>query len=182
MLKILEQKKTKKTDKKWVLIITIIAFSISFLLSLVSELIIPNASIIISIILVLVFISLGIIFDIIGVAVTTANSKVFHSMASQKIKGSKKAIKLINKKDKVSSFCNDVIGDICGVISGSCGLSIALKLSNILNINTLIITLITTSIISALTIGGKAMGKSFAVNNSNEIIYEFSKILSIISK
>ncbi len=182
MLKILEQKKTKKTDQKWVLIITTIAFSISFLLSLVSELIIPNASIIISIILVLIFIALGIIFDIIGVAVTTADNKVFHSMASQKIKGSKKAIKLINKKDKVSSFCNDVIGDICGVISGSCGLSIALKLSSILNINALIITLITTSIISALTIGGKAMGKSFAVNNSNEIIYEFSKILSIISK
>ena len=50
----------QKIDKKWIVTITTIAFAISLLLSLISELIIPNVFIVISIILVLVFIFLGI--------------------------------------------------------------------------------------------------------------------------
>lgn len=174
--------KKQKTNFKWIGLITSLAFILSLLLSLLSELVIPNTIVIISIILVIIFISLGILFDIIGVAATTADEKVFHSMASQKIKGAKQAIKLITKKDKVSSFCNDVIGDICGVISGSCGVTIALKLSESMNISLLTITLITTSIISSLTIGGKALGKSVAVNNSNKIISFVGKILTVKEK
>ena len=174
--------KKKNSDSKWILLITVVSFVISFLLSLVSELIIPKANIFISVFLVLFFIFLGVIFDIIGVSITTADEKIFHSMASQKVKGSKLAIKLINKRDKASSFCNDVIGDICGVISGSCGLSIALKMANILAVDSFYLILISTGIISALTIGGKAIGKGFAVNKSNDILFEISKILSIFSK
>lgn len=175
---------TKKNQKrsKWILFIITLTFIISFLLSLLSELIIPNANIFLCVFLVLFFIFLGIIFDIIGVAITTAEPKMFHSMASQKVKGSKLAIKLINKKDKASSFCNDVIGDICGVVSGSCGLSIAIKMSNLFNINSLYLVLFMTAIISTLTIGGKALGKSLAVTKSNDILYEISKLLSIFNK
>ena len=43
---------------------------------------------------------------------------------------------------------------------------------------TVIITLIVTALIAALTIGGKALGKSFAINKSNFILYEFAKIIS----
>lgn len=172
----------KKTEINWIITISIISFVISFLLSLVAELIIPVSHIFINILLVFIFIFLGIIFDIIGVAVTTANEKTFHSMAAQKVKGAKSAIKSINKKDKMSSFCNDVIGDICGVISGSCGLTIAIKISEALDVNVLLVTLLITSIISALTIGGKAIGKSFAVNNSDKILFSFSKIITIFQK
>ena len=91
-------KQKQKVDKKWILIITSIAFTISLLLSLISELIIPNVFIIISIILILIFILLGIIFDIIGVAVSTSEDKSFHSMASQKVMGSKTAINFIKNK------------------------------------------------------------------------------------
>ena len=107
---------------------------------------------------------------------------MFHSMATKKVKGSKTAINFINKKDKVSSFCNDVIGDICGVVSGSCGLSVAISLSKIIDIDLLIITVLITSIISALTIGGKALGKSIAVNKSNLIVFEFAKVISVFKK
>lgn len=128
------------------------------------------------------FIFIGVIFDAIGLSVATADDKIFHSMATKKVNGAKQAIKLINQKDKVSSFLNDVIGDICGVVSGSCGLAISLKLANIIEINPVLVTIITTSIISALTIGGKAFGKTIAINNCNEILFEFSKFLSIFSK
>ena len=175
-------KQKQKVDKKWILTITSIAFTISLLLSLISELIIPNVFIIVSIILVLIFILLGIIFDIIGVAVSTSDDKSFHSMASQKVIGSKTAINFIKNKEKVSSFCHDVIGDICGVVSGSCGLSIDIKLSNILNINPVLTTILITSIISALTIGGKAIGKTYALTKNNQIVYKTAKIMNIFSK
>ena len=177
-----DKKKNKKPNTKWLLTITTISFLISFCLSAISELIIPNTFIGISIFLVLIFILIGVIFDIIGLAVATADEKIFHSMATKKVKGSKKAINLINQKDNVSSFLNDVIGDICGVISGSCGLAISIKLAPIIGINKVLTTIIITSIISALTIGGKAFGKTIAINKCNEIVFEFSKLLSIFSK
>ncbi len=177
-----DKKKNKKPNTKWLLTITTISFLISFCLSAISELIIPNTFIGISIFLVLIFILIGVIFDIIGLAVATADEKIFHSMATKKVKGAKKAINLINQKDKVSSFLNDVIGDICGVISGSCGLAISIKLAPIIGINKVLTTIIITSIISALTIGGKAFGKTIAINKCNEIVFEFSKLLSIFSK
>lgn len=177
-----DKKNSQKADTKWLLLITIISFIISFCLSLISELIIPNTIITVSIFLVLIFIFIGVIFDAIGLAVATADEKIFHSMATKKVKGARKAIKLINQKDKVSSFLNDVIGDICGVVSGSCGLAISIKLASIIGTSQILLTIITTSIISALTIGGKAFGKTIAINNCNEILFEFSKILSIFNK
>ena len=177
-----DKKRKQKPNKKWLLTVTIISFSISFVLSLISELIIPNTVITVSIFLVLIFIFIGVIFDIIGLSVATADEKIFHSMATKNVKGAKKAIKLINKKDRVSSFLNDVIGDICGVISGSCGLAISIKLASIIGTNQILTTIIITSIISALTIGGKAFGKTIAINNCNEIVFEFSKFLNIFTK
>ena len=53
-------------------------------------------------------------FDMIGVAVTAADEQVFHSMAAKKIRGAKLAVKFKKNADKLSSFCKDVIGDICG--------------------------------------------------------------------
>lgn len=178
----MKKNKSNKAYKRWVIFLTSIAFIISLIMSVITELIIPNAFLVISIILVLLFIFIGIVFDIIGVAVTTADDKIFHSMASRKVKGSKTAIYLINNKEKVSSFCNDVIGDICGVISGSAGLGIAIKISSVLNINQAITTIIITSLISALTIGGKALGKKIAVEKNNAIVNNVIKVLSIFKK
>ena len=180
----IKQDKTKKEkqDKGWIITVTIVSFIISFLMALISELVIPNAVIAVSIFLVLIFIFIGIIFDAIGLAAQTADPKIFHSMATKKVKGAKKAIELIKNKDKVSSLLNDVIGDICGVVSGSCGLAISINLSSMLGTSKILTTIIITSIISALTIGGKAFGKTIAINNANEIIFEFSKILNIFSK
>ena len=115
----------------------------------------------------------------IGVAVTTADEAVFNSMASKKKKGAKTAIWLKKNADKVSSFCNDVIGDISGIISGSTGAVIAINISKNFNINQLLTTIIVMSIISAITIGGKALEKTYAMNNGNKIIYKFACVISL---
>jgi len=175
-------KDKKKTDKKWVLTISIISFLISLLFSFIGETIIPNSHIFISTILVFAFIALGIIFDMIGIAVTVADIKTFNSMATKKVKGAKTAVKLIKNAPKVSSFCNDVIGDICGIISGSTGLSIAIVISNKFDFPILIVTLLITAFIASLTIGGKALGKSIAMNKSNVILFNFVKVISFFYK
>lgn len=177
-----ENKKKEVVDKGWVIKITLLAFLVSFCFSTMSEAILPNVPLLIEIVLVLLFIIIGVIFDMIGVAVTSVEIDPFNSMASRKVKGAKLAVRLIQKKDKVSSFCNDVIGDICGIISGSAGALIAVSMSVNLNINAFTTSLFTTAIIAAITIGGKALGKSYAVNKGNIIIFRFSHILSCLIK
>lgn len=174
-------KDKKKTDGKWVLTISILSFLISLVFSFIGETVIPNAHIAISIMLIFIFVFLGIIFDMIGVAVTVADISTFNSMATKKVKGAKIGVNLIKKAPKVSSFCNDVIGDICGIISGSTGVSIAIIIADQFNFNLLLVTLLITAFIAAITIGGKALGKSFAINNSNVILYRFVKIISIFT-
>ena len=172
----------QKTDFKWLSFIVMLSFIISLGMAFISELIIPNSFIVVSIFLVLIFIFIGIIFDMIGLAVATAEDKVFHSMSTKNVKGAKQAISFINNKDKVASVLNDVVGDICGVVSGSCGLAISLKLGALFGFDKILTTIIITSIISALTIGGKAFGKSIAINNCNSIVFEFSKFVTIFKK
>lgn len=185
-LKILTKKREKKNkvfvDKGWVIKITFLAFLLSFLFSFVSEVTLPNVALWVEIVLVLAFIFLGVLFDMIGVAVTSAEASPFHSMSSRKVKGAKTAVKLLQNADKVSSFCNDVIGDICGIISGSAGAIISVTLAANLKVNPFITTLFTTAIIAALTIGGKAIGKSYAINKNNIILFRFSKFLSRFTK
>lgn len=173
-----EKIKKEKVDIKWIITIVIVAFVISFGLSFVANSTIPNLSLIFGIIITLVFIFVGIIFDIIGVSVTSADEKVFHSMASRKVKGASTAVKLKKNADKTSSFCCDVIGDICGVISGAAGTTICAILVTKYNTDLLMTGLITAAVISSLTIGGKALGKSFAINKSDIILYEFAKFIS----
>ena len=166
----------------WIFKITMIAFLMSLLFSTLSETLIPNINIVFGVIILITFICIGIIFDIIGVAVTAASIKPFNSMSSRKIKGADIAVQFKKNADKVSSFCNDVIGDICGIISGSTGLIISLTISNKLNMNNFYVTLFITALIASITIGGKALGKSYAINKSNEILYRFSKFISYFYK
>lgn len=175
-----ELKKSKKEliNYPWIIKIVLLAFIISIVFSILSETIIPNVNIVIGILILIIFVLIGVIFDMIGVAVQSADEAPFHSMNSRRIKGANVAVKFKKNADKASSFCNDVVGDICGIISGTAGSIIASKLAIYFSLNSFITILIVTGIVSALTIGGKALGKSIAINKSNYILYEFSKVIS----
>ena len=178
--KVKKDNRTKHFDKNtiWIIEVTILAFMMSFVLSFFSETVVSNATVVVSIIVLIVFIMLGICFDMVGVSVTVADPKVFNSMASKKVRGSKTALALIKNNARVSSFCNDVIGDICGIVSGSTGDILSVTISSSMHIDALLVSLIITAFIASLTIGGKAIGKGFAVSKSNIILYEFSKVVS----
>ncbi len=165
-------------NKSWVIKAFLFTFLICLLISGISNVIANNANIIILFIITIIIIFIGIIFDIIGTAVLTADEATFHAKASNKIKGSKESIKLIKNASNIANFCNDIIGDICGIVSGSMGAMIAITLANNFNFNPTITALIVASIISSLMVGGKAIGKNIAVKKSDVIIFQVGKLLN----
>lgn len=172
---------SKRKNITWAFTITIMSFFISAALTAASSDILKEADILIAILVILIIISISILFDIIGVAVTAAEEAPFHSMASRKMYGAKQAIRLIRNADKVSNFCNDVVGDICGIISGAAGAYIIFRIigsKETVSLEELAVT----GMITALTVGGKALGKNIAIGKSNYIIYKVSVVIKFAAE
>jgi len=167
------------SNKIWILTVTILSFFISVILTAASSDVLKEAGIFTAFLVILVIILINIIFDTIGTAVTAAEEAPFHAMASKKLYGAKQAIRLIRNADKVSNVCNDVVGDICGIISGAAGAYIIFRLIGSSG-NVTAVELIVTGMITALTVGGKALGKIIALQNSNYIIYKVGSIIHFL--
>lgn len=172
---------SKKETRVWTLLITVITFFVSIFMSFFSNQTLGHASIVVSFLIVFGIIIINIIFDIIGTATTAAEEAPFHSMASRKLYGAKQAIFLIRNADKVSNFCNDVVGDICGVISGTASAFIVYKfMGSGSGAENSIFGLMITAFVASFTVGGKALGKSIALQNSNYIVYKVGVILKFL--
>ena len=126
---------------------------------------------------------LGIVFDILGVAVTAASERPFHSMAAKKMPEAATALRMLRRAERVSSFCNDVVGDICGVISGSASAVIAARaVADMQPGPAQIVQLFMSALVAALTVGGKAFGKSIAMGNSEQIIHTAAKLIYAVKR
>lgn len=174
-----EKKNKSKSARSgsWVVRVFLLSVSISALLSFLSEIVLEQTGFIIAVLVMMCFVGLGIVFDIIGVAVTAADTKPFFSMASHRTKGAKEAIWLINNANKVSSICNDVVGDICGIVSGTTGAVIVLEIQQKFGLRALFVSIAVTALISGLTIGGKAVGKEIAMKKSKQVVYFVAKMI-----
>lgn len=159
----------------WILVIFILTFILSFIFGTVSSFV-SNMNVLLLGILLILIIFIGIIFDMIGVAVLSCEEATFHAKASRKITGSRECIKLIKQANKTSSVCNDVIGDICGIVSGSISASLVVML-----LDTPLMAIFITAIVSSLTVGGKAIGKKIAIKKSEDIVFMVGKVLSKVS-
>ena len=171
-----------KTDYKWILSVFLLSFFLAMFFTFISETVISNVSLILGIIITLVIVFIGIICDMVGVAISTVQVEPFNAMASKKVREAKTALMLIKNKDKVSSIFCDVVGDVCGVITGSAGAAIIIGIVLISHINTLLVSMIIMGLLSTITITGKAIGKNIAMRNSTTIIRTVAKILSIFKK
>lgn len=99
----------------------------------------------------------------------------------KKIEGSKASIKLIRNAPKVANICADVIGDICGVLSGAISALIAMKITEQFGLS-FNIQFILSATVAALTVGGKALGKGVANNNSTKIVHAVGIVLNKFSR
>ena len=167
-----------KPDWKWITTAFGTTIGISATMSFLSNEMLSGGGLVLSFIVLLGIVLLGIVFDIIGMAVTAAEEKPFHSMAAKKIPEASIAIWMLRRADRVSSICNDVVGDICGVISGSASAVIAAKVvADMQPALSSILQLAMSAVVAGLTVGGKAFGKAIAMNNSTLIIQSASKLI-----
>ena len=177
------QKKERKKATRWVISIFLVTIVISGTISLLSDVLMENSSMAVAFLILLLIILLGIIFDIIGMAVASADEKPFHAMAARKVPGAREAISLLRNAERVSSICNDVVGDICGVVSGSASATIAAQiLANFDFSWPQIVSLLMSALAAGLTVGGKAIGKSFAVNSCTEIVHTVGKVIHVLHR
>lgn len=172
----------KKSGRGWALRVFVLAVVLSALLSFFSTTALEGTGYVVAALVLAVFIGLGIVFDMIGVAVTAADPKPFHSMAAHKEKGAKEALKLLRNADRVSSVCNDVVGDICGIVSGATGAVIVARLQKGLDLENVLISVGVTALISGATIGGKALGKPFAMNQSKRVVHLAGRFLHLFHR
>ena len=167
-----KKQKKEKSHARWVLTIFLVTIFVSGVISLVSEEIMAVSGMVVAFVILLAIIMVGILFDIIGVAVTSADEKPFHSMAARKVPGAREAINLLRSAERVSSICNDVVGDICGVVSGAASATIATQILNNFTFSwPRVAGLVMSALVAGFTVGGKAIGKTFAMNSCTDIIY-----------
>ncbi len=168
---------------RWVVTIFFTTILISGIISLVSDEVMATSTLPVAFLILFIIILVGIVFDIIGMAVATADEKPFHSMAARKVPGAHEAIRLLRNAERVSSICNDVVGDICGVVSGSASATIAAQVvANFDFTWPQVISLVMSALAAGLTVGGKAIGKTFAVNSCTQIVHLVGRILYACSK
>lgn len=172
------QKRERQKTIRWVVTIFLVTIVVSGVISLLSDLIMSGSTMLVAFLILFFIIMVGIVFDIIGMAVASADEKPFHSMASRKVPGAQEAIRLLRNAERVSSICNDVVGDICGVVSGSASATIAAQIMAEFDFTwPQIVSLLMSALAAGLTVGGKAVGKGFAVSSSTKIVHGVGKIL-----
>ncbi len=162
------------------IIIAILTFFIAVTVSSVSQTQVQHVPLPMAVIILLIIIIIGVLADMVGVAATVAREEPFNARAAKKVFGAKWALYLTKNGDKVASLMCDIIGDICGTISGAVGAVMAIKLVEIYGFSNFFTSLLIIGTASALTVGGKAFFKYYGIKNSNEIIFLSGKFLAMI--
>ena len=171
-------KKERNKLIRWVITIFFVTIAVSGLISFASAEVMEGSSMAVAFLILFLIIIIGIVFDIVGVAVTSADESPFHSMAARKVRGAQEAIRLLRNAERVGSICNDVVGDICGVVSGAASATIAAQIvSNFASTMPQIISLAMSALAAGLTVGGKAVGKTFAIRSCTTIVHKTGKVI-----
>ena len=175
-------KKERSRTIHWVVTVFLVTLVVSGIISLISDEVMASSGLLAAFAILLGIVFLGIIFDIIGMAVATASEKPFHSMAARKVPGAQEAIRLLRNAERVSSICNDVVGDICGVVSGSASATIAALILTHVDLGwPRAVSLAMSALVAGLTVGGKAIGKTIAVNSCTQIVHLVGRILHTLN-
>jgi CBS domain containing-hemolysin-like protein len=176
---------TLKNSIKWSISIAVITFVLAAIFSVTSNMVLNGVAWGTGLFVVLIIVCIGIFFDMLGIAATAADETPFHAMAAKKVYGAKYSIRIVRNADRFASFCNDVIGDISGIISGTASAIVIIQLAVSFQLNTgsikeYIVSVTLTSIIASLTVGGKALGKTFAITFSKDIIFRVGTVLQFV--
>ncbi len=175
----------KKNGWKYLPVVFLGTLIIAGIVSLGSELLMRNTTLIVACLFLLVVMGTHILFDIIGIAATAATEAPHHARAANRVFGARQAVYLVRNADKVANVTNDIVGDITSTISGAMAASIVLDLLHYYpTFQTKEIWLTTglIALVASVTVTAKAVGKSFAILEANEIIGMVGRILASLEK
>lgn len=167
---------------RWAFKMFVLSICLSSMFSLLSQSVLSRLGAIFAGVMIVLFIFISVIFDIIGIAVTSADEEYFELQIAKQVAGADVGMRMIKNSEKVCSFCADVVGDICGILSGAGGACVIMSIAkNISNSSVVvIISTLVSSLIAGLTILSKALMKERAIKNANKIILRLGKILDKI--
>jgi hypothetical protein len=174
-----------KDSLNWTLAIAVITLVLAALFSIVSTFILSGVTWGVGLIIVLVIVLVGVIFDTIGVAATAAEEAPFHAMAAERVSGAKEAVLITRNADRFANFCNDVIGDIAGIISGTASAFVVIQLAQQIgqgenSAYQFWISVLFTSIVASITVGGKSLGKTLALQYATPIIFQVGRLFYLL--
>ncbi len=162
----------------WAAKITCVTLALSLVVSFITELTSSKSNLVISFLMLTLLIIISIIFDTIGVAATSCDIRRLLDAEIKKIKGAENAVKLVKNAEKVANICSDVIGDMCATISGACAAAIVI-IYTANNPKQYVFNIIMSSLVAAVTVGGKAVFKLFAINKSQDIMLMCGKMIGV---
>ncbi len=167
----------------WGVSVLFLSFALTIIFSFLTEVAIKNSPAAICVVVLLVLLVLNISCDVLANAIISCKPEAFHSMASNKIKGAKRAVSFCRNASKLGSIFADVIGDICGIVSGAAGTALVVHIALAGDsVAELITSILVSAIIGALTVGGKALFKHFAIKFNKQIVFGFAKFTTFFKR
>ncbi len=182
------KKKSKKKRKYdwliWGLTVLCFSFVLTVVFSFLTEISINDQSpsyVCVIVLLILLILNIG--CDVLANAIISSKPEAFHAMASNRIRGAKRAVSFCRNATKLSSIFADVIGDICGIVSGAAGAVLGTIIAGDSGtVIKLVCAIGVSSVIGALTVGGKAIFKHFAIKYNKQIVFGFAKFTTFFKK
>ncbi len=176
------KKKHKYAWLRWGICVLFLSFALTVIFSFITEVAVKDSAAFVCVIVLLVLLILNIFCDVLANAIISCSPESFHSMASNKIKGAKRAVTFCNNATKLSSIFADVIGDICGIVSGAAGTALVIHIASDGSTMQLLSSIMVSAVIGALTVGGKAIFKHFAIKYNKQITFAFAKFTSFFKR
>lgn len=122
-----------------------------------------------------VVVLIGVFADIVGVSATRAHEKPFMARASKRIPGAREGLYLVRHADAVATVLLDLVGDLAGTVSGALAAGLVLRLVHPHALA--LATAIAVGVLSAFTVGLKALAKAYAVRRADAVVSVAGRVL-----
>ncbi len=180
-----KQKRKKRHKYAWLIwgiSVFFLSFALTVVFSFLTEIAIKDSPSFVCIIVLVVLLVMNISCDVLANAIISCKQEAFHAMASNKIRGAKRAVVFCRNASKLGSIFADVIGDICGIVSGAAGAALVVHISVAGTTGELIASILISAAIGALTVGGKAIFKHVAITFNKQIVFGFAKFTTFFKR
>ena len=176
----------KRKSWKHLMFVFIGSFLIAGLVGISSELLMRRTSSLwVAVLFLLAVIGVHITFDIIGIAATAANEAPHHAKAANRVRGARQAVYLVRHADLVANMANDVVGDVTGTLSGVMAAAIVIDIIRLyptLGTKEIWLSTLMLALVASVTVTGKAVGKSFAIQDANKIMAWVGCVLAAVEQ